>query len=145
MIRAATHLDLPRLLELGQRMHAESERFSRLKFDPQRLRFTLMHAIDHHFCMVAEREGVVIGGLAAMLTAHWFSADLTACDIALFVDPEHRGGTSAARLLTAYKDWAKAKGSKLTLMGVMTGVDVDKTVRLCELLGWQRAGVVMEA
>ena len=144
-IRQALHTDIPRMLELGQEMHAESPRFSKLSFDPQRLRFALGFAIDGHFCMVAEHDGQIIGGLAATITPHWFSPDLTACDMALFIAPEYRGGAAVVRLLNAYRKWATEKGSKMTLLGIMTGVDVEKTALSCERLGWRRAGIVLEA
>ncbi len=144
MIRPAIPDDVPRLVELGRLMHAESERFARLRFDGQILAHTLRVAIAEHFAMVVEREGHVIGGMVALLTPHWFSPDLTACDLALFIDPEHRGGLAAARLLVHYERWSKARGSAMTLFGVMTGVHVEQTVALAEQLGWRRAGVVME-
>lgn len=146
MIREATIEDLDRLVVLGRCMHRESERFSQLAFDADRLRNTLRSAIEseHAFTWVAERGGVVVGGMFAMLTPHWFSADLTSCDLALFMLPEHRGTMAAARLLNAYGTWARSCGAKHILFGVMTGVHVEETVRLCERLGWRRAGVVME-
>ncbi len=144
MIRPATVDDVPRLIELGRIMHAESPRFAALRFDAAILEHTLRVAMADHFAMVAEYDEEVVGGLVALLTPHWFSPDLTACDLALFIHPEHRGGTAPVRLLGAYAQWAKLNGSRMTLFGVMTGVNTDKTVALAERLGWRRAGVVME-
>lgn len=146
MIREATVHDVDRLVELGACMHRESERFSVLEFDAARLAATLRLSIgtQHAFTWVAEQGGVVVGGMFAMLTPHWFSPDLTSCDLALFMLPEHRGTMAPARLLNAYAAWAHERGAKHILFGVMTGVHVDETVRLCERLGWRRAGVVME-
>ena len=144
MIRAATLADVPALVDLGRAMHAESERFSRLQFDPERLAATLRLAIERHFAQVVDVDGKLIGGMVALLTPHWFSPDLTACDLALFMTPECRGTIAAARLLNAYAFWARGHGSKLTLFGVMSGVHVEQTVAMCERLGWRRAGVVME-
>jgi GNAT superfamily N-acetyltransferase len=144
MIRPATFDDVPRLVALGRIMHAESPRFGALRFDAQILERTLRVAIAEHFAMVALHDGVVVGGMVALLTPHWFSPDLTACDLALFIDPEYRGGMAPVRLLHAYAQWAKASGSRMTLFGVMTAVNTEKTVALAERLGWRRAGVVME-
>jgi GNAT superfamily N-acetyltransferase len=145
MIRDATADDVPALVELGRVMHAESARFSRLAFSEARLDATLRIAIERHFARVIEVDGEVIGGMVALLTPHWFSDDLTACDLALFTHPRARGTSAAARLLKEYAAWAKASGSMLTLFGVMSGVNVDQTVALCERIGWRRAGVVMES
>jgi GNAT superfamily N-acetyltransferase len=146
MIREATLDDLPRLLLLGRRMHMESERFQRLTFDRERLSKTLQFAIEspEFFSWVAESDDVVVGGMFAVLTPHWFSPDLTSSDLALFMQPEHRGTMAPVRLLNAYAAWARGMGAKHILFGVMTGVHVEETARLCERLGWRRAGVVME-
>jgi GNAT superfamily N-acetyltransferase len=144
MIRQATLDNIPRLIELGRVMHAESARFAALSFDAVKLEQTLEAAIKNHFAMVSEVDGVVVGGLLAVVSPHWFSQDLYTCDIALFIDPQYRGGVTAVRLLKAYAAWAKDVGSKMTLFGIMTGVNTEQTVKLCQALGWRQAGVVME-
>ena len=131
---------------LGHLMWKEAEHFHSLRFDAGRLTKTLAAAIEspHGFAWVSERDGLVVGGLIAMLTPHWFSPDLTACDLALFMLPEHRGTMAPTRLLNAYAAWAHDRGAKQILLGLMTGVHVEQTQALCERLGWRRAGVVME-
>jgi GNAT superfamily N-acetyltransferase len=146
MIREATTDDIQHLVILGARMYAESERFQSLRFDAQRLTSTIANVIDspHGFARVMESGGEVVGGLLAVLTPHWFSPDLTACDLALFIAPEHRGTMAPVRLLNAYAAWAHESGAKQILLGIMTGLHVEQTEALCERLGWRRAGVVME-
>ena len=146
MIREATRDDIERLVLLGSFMHRESERFEALAFDAQRLENTLATVIEsaQGFAWVAESRGLVVGGMVAMITPHWFSPDLTACDLALFMLPEHRGTMAPARLLNAYAAWARNQGAKQVLLGLMTGLHVEQTQALCERLGWRRAGVVME-
>lgn len=146
MIRPACASDIPRMVELGRAMHGESPVFRRLAFDAQRLAGTIGRAIDSDsgFAFVSEHDGMVVGGFLAMVTPHWFSSDLVACDLALFIDPEYRGGMAAVRLISAYVDWAKSRGAALIQIGVMTGVNVDKTEALLHRLGWHRSGLVME-
>jgi GNAT superfamily N-acetyltransferase len=146
MLREATLDDLDQLLAIGRRMAEESPRFGRLQFDAERLAVTLRAAIEspYAFTWVCARGDRVVGCMFAVLTPHWFSPDLTSCDLALFMLPEHRGTLAPARLLNAYATWARGRGAKHILFGVMTGVHVEETVRLCERLGWRRAGVVME-
>lgn len=146
MIRPATTVDIPRMVALGRVMHGESPVFCRLAFDADKSAATIANVIasESGFAYVSEHDGVVIGGMLAMVTQHWFSPDLVACDLALFIDPEYRGGMSAVRLVSAYADWAKGTGAALVQMGVMTGVSVDKTEALMHRLGWHRSGVVME-
>jgi len=146
VIRPATSADIPRMVELGRVMHGESPVFCRLTFDAEKLAATIASTIASPagFARVSEHDGVVIGGMVAMVSPHWFSPDLVACDLALFIDPEYRGGMSAVRLISAYTAWAKGHGAALIQIVVMTGVNVDKTEALLHRLGWHRSGLVME-
>jgi RimJ/RimL family protein N-acetyltransferase len=148
MIRLATLDDIPRLVELGRVMHASAPGFSRMRFDPERLASTIANTIGTAagFARVAERGGVVTGGMLAVATPHYFSPDLVACDLALFIDPAHRGGIAAAQLVQAYVQWAHDIGAALVHLGLVAG-DAEQneaTARLCERLGARRAGLVME-
>lgn len=145
MIRTATPADIPRMVELGRVMHAESQSHRRLAFSAERLAASLDFAIAQGFAMVAEDSaGRIVGGMAAIAAPHYFSEDLQSCDLALFIEPECRGGIAAARLIRAYGDWAEARGVRQPLMGITTGVNAEITEALCERLGWRRIGVVME-
>lgn len=146
MIRSATPDDIPRMIELGRAMHGESPVFCRLRFDADKLAATISNAIASAagFAYVAEQGAEVVGGMLAVITPHYFSHDLVACDLALFMAPEHRGGMAAVRLINAYAKWAEYHGAVLTQLGVMAGVNVDKTEALLHRLGWHRTGLVME-
>lgn len=144
MLRAATHDDLLRLVELGAAMHAESPTYSRLRFSASKLAATIERAIDTGFAMVCEVEGVVVGGMLGMVVPHWCSDDLVACDLALFMAPEHRGGMAAVRLLNAYRVWAERSGAVLKQIGATTGVNNEAAAQLFERLGWVRSGIILE-
>lgn len=149
MIRDATLDDLPGLLALGARMHAESPHFSRLTFSPEVLEQTLRGVIasPHGFLRVGMADGKIAGVFVAMAFQHWCSTDLVASDLALFVEVEHRGSMLAARLIAQYKHWARATGVKPGLInaGVSTGIHVEQTTRLYEACGFKRYGVLLEA
>lgn len=148
MIRAATIDDVPELVELGRAMHAESPRYRALTFDADKLAATLRGVLmvpEQGFARVVQADdGELIGGLIAVLVPHWASDDLTSCDLALFMAPQARGTLAPARLLNQYAQWARDRGARQIMLGVMTGVSVAQTVALCERLGWRQAGVVME-
>ena len=146
MIRAATHADLPALLELGARMHAESPRFSRIAFSAAKLHQTLSSVLAsrHGFLWVAERGGTLAGVMVACAFEHWCSEDLMATEMALFVEQEHRGTLIAAKLISQYLAWAEGLGAKIITAGVSTGVHVEKTTRLYEALGMKRFGTMLE-
>lgn len=146
MIRPATTADIPRLVELGCAMHAESPAFRGMRFDADKLAGVIAAAIGSPagFVRVIERDSRVVGGMVAMAAPHYFSPDLVACDLALFIAPEHRGGMAAARLLSAYRDWGRDLGVAKVQLGVMAGIEAWMVEALCERLGARRAGVVME-
>lgn len=145
MIRPATHEDIPRLVELGEEMHKES-RFACLPFDEDKVRRLFAHLIESPdgLMIVAEENGVVIGGFAGMVHEYYFSRAKLACDFALFVCHEYRGGMAAPRLMKAYIAWAKERGALMIQAGITTGVHVEQTSRLYEKLGFKNAGQLFE-
>lgn len=147
MIRPATPHDLPALLDLGEQMHAESPRFSRLAFSRDRLHQTLSGLLSSPagFLWVAESEGQVIGGMAGFIAQHWASEDKVSTDLALFIDERMRGGMSTARLVNEYKRWAWKHGAHIVQVGITTGVQTEQTARLYERLGFARCGLILEA
>lgn len=148
MIRAATPEDIPRMVDLGRVMHGESPTFCRVRFDADKLAATIASTITSAggFAYVAEQGDAVVGGMLAMITPHYFSHDLVACDLALFMAPEHRGGMAAVRLLVLYVQWARSVGAVLVQLGAVAGDPAanEMLARVCERLGARRAGLVME-
>jgi GNAT superfamily N-acetyltransferase len=123
MIRPATEADLPRLIELGEAMHAES-RFRDVAFNREKVERLLGNLMLGAGCvMVAERDGEIIGGFAGGLTAYYFSDDLMATDLALFVSSDRRGGIAAVALVRSFIEWAHERGAREVLLGTNFGND----------------------
>lgn len=146
MIREAAHADIGTLLLLAEAMHAESK-WHRMHFDLEKTAVLFRHLIDHPTgcVLVAERDGEVIGGMAGWCDEHFFSQDKFAGEFGVFVQPGKRGGIAAARLLRAFRAWAINAGAAFIEVGITTGVHVERSAKLYEALGFQRAGVVFEA
>jgi GNAT superfamily N-acetyltransferase len=147
MIRAATVEDLPRLVELGRLMHAES-RFRSIEFVPEKLDHTLRKLMAGAGCVfVAEHNGALVGGFAGIASEYFFSHERAAYDFALFVEPTRRGGIVAAALIRAFVAWGKRAGIRHFECGVSTGVHPEQTGKLFEALGFVRQGALysMEA
>lgn len=145
MIRPATHDDIERLVELGEQMHAES-RFAKLSFDHDKVRNLFAHLIESPdgLLIVADVDGLIIGGFAGYVVEHYFALTKVASDFGLFVAPEHRGGMTAPRLMRAYVEWAKEQGAVMVQAGITTGVHVNETARLYQKLGFKQAGLLFE-
>lgn len=137
-IREMTEGDLHVVTDLGLDMHKESW-FSEFDFDITKAQ-TIWHrkvAQPDRWCLfVAEENDKIIGVFAGFANEHFFGNDLVSGDLILYVDPQHRGGTAAPRLIQAYEKWARSVGVKEIHIGVATGVNVERTARLFEKLGF---------
>lgn len=141
-IRPATLQDIPRLVALGAVMHAES-RYARMRYNSAKLEQMLRLVLERGFLMIAEREGEVIGGFAGVCEPHWFSDDLIATDLGLFVEPGKRGGLAAYWLVDAFLTWANERGASIIDILVNTGVRTEQTTELLKRLGGRVAGNVV--
>lgn len=140
-LRPATTDDLDALVALAYAMHDESPRFRLYQFVPDRFRHSLgtVMNLKHGFVMVAESEGVIVGAFAGMAAPHFACDFLQAQDIGLFITPEHRGGTLAARLVRSFLEWAQSIEAEPTI-GINTGVTPERTAQLLAALGARQSG-----
>lgn len=146
-IRHATIEDIPALLVLGAHMHAESPRFSQLTFSADKLTETLHAVLESPLGLldVAEADGQIVGVAMGMAFQHWCSTDNVATDLAVFVEPSHRGGALSVRLVKHFIEWLHSTGAAQKIAGVSTGIHTEQTARLYERLGMRRFGVMLEA
>lgn len=145
-IRVATIDDLPRILVLGELLHQESPRWSRLSFNRAKAGHLIASLImePHGVVFVAERDGVVVGGIAGMATPHWSSDDIVAQEVSFFMDPGARGNMMAVRLICALMAWGEKRGAKWLQAGTSTGLDPERTAGLYERLGFSRCAIGLE-
>lgn len=145
-IRPATLDDLPRIIELGELLHNESPRWSRLSFSRVRAGDFIARLIlaDWGAVFLAERSGVVVGGIAGTALPHWSSDDILAQEASLFMLPEARGSMAAARLVSTLDAWARMRGAVWMHAGTSTGLDPERTSGLYETLGFARCAIGLE-
>lgn len=145
-IRPATVEDIPRLIELGGLMHAESERFSRHPYAPDRIDALLRRLIGspRGLVLVATDETDMFGVFVGVAAEHWACEALVASDLALFVRQDKRGSTAAPRLLCGYVAWCKSIGAAMATAGISTQVHPEKSARLYRGLGFQEVGPVFD-
>jgi GNAT superfamily N-acetyltransferase len=140
MIRPAKLSDVPRIVEVGAVLHHDST-YSAMQFNRAKVAALMESLINGQgVVFVAERDGVVVGGIAGGVTAHWFSDELTGFEYSFFVLPEARHGLIAMKLLLAMKAWCKAKGAKTLRIGITTGINVEGTARFYRHMGFHDAG-----
>ena len=137
MIRNAIESDLPKLAEMGQRLHDESS-YKHVTYSPERVYATCELMMQKGFLMVAEKDGEVVGVMMVDVHVPWYTTERMGIDHTLYIYPEHRNGLIAARLIKKFEEWCKAMGATQIRPGVGTG---DKNVlRLYRMLGYTSVG-----
>lgn len=139
-VRHATAEDIPALIALGRAMHAESPRFSRLPYSPERTANTINFLIAHGVVLIAERGGQAVGMMGGMVAPQPFLDSLHGVELAVYVSPEHRGRTGM-RLIKSFEAWAFDRGADEISLGISTEVDAERTAQLYERLGYRRSGI----
>lgn len=141
MIRPASLSDIPRLVDLGELMHAESPNYRDIPFSREKvaLQMTLLVTRDG-VVFVSEKNGVVVGGIAGGVTEYWFSLEKFGFEYAFFLTREARHGITAIRLQRAFKTWCGLQGVKRFIMGTSTGISTEGTNEFYEAVGMELTG-----
>lgn len=144
IIRPATEADVPRVLELSEGIFNESVYARTCTYSPEKVAHLVTQLMlpnpDRWFLCLAENDGITIGMYAGFLTEYYFSQDLMAVDMALFVDPSKRGGLAAVKLVQAFEEWAFARGAKEVCPATSTMVAPERTAMLYQFLGYDIVG-----
>lgn len=145
MIRNATHDDIPTMIALGEAMHAES-RYARFPWNSEKVAALIAALIDSGdgLALVAEKDSEIVGGILAAIEDSFFGPARFACEYAVFVRADARGGMAAPRLLCAYAQWAHERGAALVQAGITTGVATESSARLYSTVGFQPVGQLFE-
>ncbi|MEM5429399.1 GNAT family N-acetyltransferase [Cupriavidus oxalaticus] len=145
-IRTATTADVPRIVDLGAALHAESPRWSRIPFNRSRAAETMTSLILNPSGVVFlyEVDGIVVGGIAGLLQPHWACDASIAHEMSFVIDPEYRGGMAACRLICSLVAWGRIKGAAWLHAGTSTGLDAEMTAKLYERLGFDRCAIGLE-
>ncbi len=146
MIRPATFDDINTIVLMGESLHRESPRWSRINYNRAKVADMLARLITQSWglLLVAEQEGEIIGGIAATALPHWASDDILVEELSFFMKPEHRGSLAAARLICCFKKWAELKKGVWAHAGTSTGVEPERTAKLYEKLGFTRCAIGLE-
>ena len=89
---------------------------------------------------VAESDGKLAGFIAGMVQKYFFSLKERVTDMGFYVKPEFRGSSAAIRLIQALEQWAIKREVNDLYIGQTTAVEIEKTQRLYEHLGYRTVG-----
>lgn len=128
MIRPATRDDIPRLVEMAQRFYPESP-YPLIYGDMPKeqvagLSIIAMEGLASHgivpgVMLVAEHEGELVGMACLHVDPSTFNPVTVAGEIVWWIEPEHRGGMTAVRLLKASEKAAQERGAHVVRMACL--------------------------
>jgi GNAT superfamily N-acetyltransferase len=84
----------------------------------------------------------LVGFGAFVITSHYFTDELIASDIIVYVRPERRGSSAAVKIIKKYILWAKEQKASHTTLGISSGIHPEKTKRFYERLGFKTIGTM---
>lgn len=117
MIREAVEGDIPNLVSLGKMFLDESGYGDIVSFNPFKAHETLKGIIGGNgVVFVAEREGLVVGGLGLLQYTMYFSDDPVAVELFWWMHPSHRNGMDGPRMLKRALEWGKERGLRMLTM-----------------------------
>lgn len=140
-IRRMTPADVPAVMEMGRAMFAESPRYRDKGFNEAKLlqMFNYILGAEDHGFFVAESPDGLIGMALGILAPYFFSDEVYACELVVYVTPGRRGSSAAVRLVKALEEWAFSQGARELLLGVSTGIDDERAVCVYQKLGYTMA------
>lgn len=142
-VRFATPVDIAEIVHVGKIMHAESPRFSKFPYSPEKVtKFTgALMASPVGTVIVADHPHIgIIGFYGGFIAEHYFSQAKFASDAAVFVCPAYRGGSAFVRMAMMFEEWARTHGVVEFAPAISTEVNPDKVLKMYERLGYRLSG-----
>ncbi len=140
MIRVATLTDIPRIVELGSRSLVDGPYKNIIKDIPEQTTKLATQIIENKNGIILLYENdskKVVGLLGFLIFAHPFTAEPTATEIVLYVEPKERVGGAGLKLMWEAEKQAKAMGA--TYMGFTA--PTDEVGALYARFGYRRVEV----
>lgn len=140
MIRPATPEDIPAIVAMGEKFHAEAGWADIAEYRPDDCARSIAAMIEGSgIVLVAEREGQVVGMAGGVVGPLYFNAGhVTGQELFLYMTPGLRDGTGA-RLLAGLEDEARRRGCQSWIMIALDRVSPEATGRLYQRRGYRAA------
>lgn len=139
--RRALPDDIPGIMALAREMHAETS-FRKLSFSAPKAATEVLSCIlnPNMLVLVGEKDGKILGIIAAYLDTPYFSDDLVVYDHIWYVGKEGRGSMVGPRLLKHVAEWARLCRAKAVFVTLGSDVSQERVGKLVERLGYSRLG-----
>lgn len=132
-IRRATEHDADALFGMARKFVAFAPYRDSLTVTDDELRAIITYFTANATVFVADEAGSAIGMLVGILAPVWYAPSCkVATELAWWVEPEHRGGTAAIRLMQAFEKWAQDEHA---VMCSMSNLEINDGGRVISMLG----------
>lgn len=129
---------------MARQMHEASPFYRNFPFSEAVFRGWLMASIkepNRIFCRFVWRGEEICGGMLGAAANMLFSETKMAMELALYVQPQFRGGRTGILLVKAFEKWAKEQNCGLMTVGVSAGITDNRAIEFYKRLGFEQHGV----
>ncbi len=137
IIRAGVEADVSRCIELSREFYRATEYPRHIPFCPDSVAEWLRYAMDQGLLFVADTGRKLVGFVVAVSSPFMMNRCFkVAAELAWYVTPECRRGSTGVRLLKALENAATQQGVRILSMMNLESVNPDKVDRLYRALGF---------
>lgn len=144
MIRLLEKEDIPPLVEMGRAFAALVDK--PVTYSPERTESVLIAMMENatpgapnSVVFVFEEAGIIEGVILGAMAPVWFAEEWAAIEVALWVQPDSRGGKIARKLIEAFEAWGKSMGASFSTMSDLCIGGEYPASGLFERLGYRQA------
>lgn len=138
MIRQLDFHEIDRILPIIY-SDAKAVGIDESRIDKLKLKHTLIGCIENAVILVSERDDVITGIMAMILTQSYWCDDYRLQNLIYYVLPEHRNSTDGIELLKEAKSIADKAGVGMDFY-VESYEDNDRKDRVFQRLGFRKIG-----
>lgn len=120
-LRLATLEDVPALMQIGEELYRGSP-VEKIGISMKKVRTAVERAIIDQrtfLAIVSVKGSEIVGALVAYHFTPIFSDNRVACELLMWLDPEHRRGRRGVDMMEAYEYWAKMMDCKVAQYGFL--------------------------
>ena len=126
-------------MQMGRAIHKES-RFRAYNYSEAKILKLLEN--PHIFCAFSFTNETAVGFFLGFIQQIWFSEDKYGFDLALYILPEHRGGTYAVRLIKEFEKFCAEHGCVEVCLSSSAEISTNSALRLYNKLGYKEIGFI---
>lgn len=137
LIKKLTTSEFDEFFSLVTKMVAEAEFCEAV---PEVSKIKRMFAMPTNVAFGAFDEDKLIGFITGMYHEYFFSSKKKVSDLGFYILPEYRGSRASIKLIKELENWARSFGVDDLYLGQTTAVNIEKTQKFYERLGYKTVG-----